>query len=176
MSQSQQAGLPLGATPGKLALIGVLALVMIGVIASNWPSDETAPVDDTVHTQADGMGEPPPPPPPVAATAVEPPAAAGPFGAFAVDQNWPERPLREITSYDPLAAAEWIKPPVSVAGPAYNEAQINELLAAQNAIIFVSGDTRIARIGDKEFQVGDAIGRYTISEITAKGVVLNETE
>jgi hypothetical protein len=175
MSQSKPGGLPLGATPGKLALVAVLALVMIGVIASNWPSDESGPVDDTVgavpETAAASSSpsvagaEPPPPPPPT-----------GPFGEFAVDQHWPERPLKEVTSYDPLAASEWVRPPAVAEGPVYNEEQINDLLAAQNAIIFVAGDKRIARIGDKEFQVGDEIGRYTISDITAKGVVLNESE
>ena len=50
------------------------------------------------------------------------------------------------------------------------------LLAAENAIILVSGDKRIARVGEHEYQVGDVIGRYKISEISSKGVVLSEAQ
>jgi hypothetical protein len=173
MSENQQAGLKLGATPGKLAVVGVLALVMIGVIASNWPSDEAAPVADTVEAAAEA------PVATVAESSAAPAAdaaAAGPFGEFAVDRHWPERAVKEVAGFDPLAASEWIKPPAAESGPVVSEQQINELLAAENAIIFVAGDKRIARIGDQVFQVGDVVGRYIISDITAKGVVLDEND
>jgi hypothetical protein len=166
--------MPLGATPGKLALIAVLAIVMIGVIASNWPSAAAPPVDETAAE----------PQPPVAAATTEaspqtqPAVPAGPFGEFAADQHWPELPITEVTKYDPFAEAHWAAPPKPVesaeSGPAYNEEQINELLAAKNAIIFVSGDKRVARIGEQEFQVGDVLGHYKITDITPKGVVLSE--
>jgi hypothetical protein len=172
MSQKQQAGAKLGATPGKLALVAVLALVMMGVVASNWPSDGAAPVVDI----AEGAVEAPVAAAESPATPAGTAAANGPFGAFAVDRHWPSRSVREAAGYDPLAASDWIKPPVASTGPAITEQQINELLAAQNAIIFVAGDKRIARIGEQEFQVGDSIGRYIISDITAQGVVLNEIE
>jgi hypothetical protein len=73
-------------------------------------------------------------------------------------------------------ASEWMAPPADAGETASSEEQIDDLLAAQSAIIFVAGDKRIARIGEKEFQVGDVLGRYTISDITAKGVLLSETE
>jgi hypothetical protein len=163
----------LGATPGKLALIAVLALVLVGVIASNWPTTPEAPA-----TEPKAARRLPTPPATGASRQQNQPAApAGPFGEFAEDGHWPELPLRQVTSFDPLATAAWAKSPeLTAEGIVRTETQVSELLAAKEAIIFVSGDKRIARIGDKEFQVGDRLGRYLISEITPRGVVLSETE
>ena len=44
---SQKQPLKVGATPGKLALIGILAVVMVIVIASNWPSAAAPLADET---------------------------------------------------------------------------------------------------------------------------------
>jgi hypothetical protein len=163
----------LGATPGKLALIAVLALVLVGVIAANWPSAPEAPADEPQTARR--LPKAPP-----AANAGQPNQGAtpvGPFGEFAEDGHWPELPLREVTSFDPLATAAWAKPPEETAEVnVRTESQLNELLVAKEAIIFVSGDKRIARIGDKEFQVGDRLGRYQISDISPRGVVLSESE
>jgi hypothetical protein len=163
----------LGATPGKLALIAVLALVLVGVIASNWPTTPAAPADQPKTARR-------PLPAPAAANSGQqnqPATPAGPFGEFAEDGHWQELPIRQVTSFDPLATAEWAKlPDVAADGTVRTETQINELLAAKDAIIFVSGDTRVARIGDQEFQVGDRLGRYLISEISPRGVVLSESE
>jgi hypothetical protein len=164
----------LGATPGKLALIAVLALMLIGVVAANWPSAPGAPNDEAETKTARRV------PTNLVSTSGQqtPPATpAGPFGEFAEDGHWPELPLRQVTSLDPLATAAWAKPPEqSAEGAVRTETQINELLAAKEAIIFVSGDKRIARIGDRQFQVGDRLGRYLISEISPRGVVLSESE
>jgi hypothetical protein len=165
----------LGATPGKLALIAVLALVLVGVIASNWPTAPEAPAEELQATRrlptrpaAAANGQP---------NSNEPATPAGPFGEFAEDGHWPELPLRQVTSFDPLATAAWAKPAEATAeATVRTETQVNELLAAKEAIIFVSGDKQIARIGDKEFQVGDRLGRYLISEISPRGVVLSESE
>jgi hypothetical protein len=163
----------LGATPGKLALIAVLALVLVGVVATNWPTAAAAPELEPQAAHRPRKA----PTPAASAQPNEPTAPAGPFGDFAEDGHWPELPLRQATSYDPLAIAPWARPPEAAAdGAVASETQVNELLAAKEAIIFVSGDKRIARIGDKEFQEGDRLGRYLISEISPRGVVLSETE
>ncbi|MBA3482920.1 MAG: hypothetical protein H0T51_14015 [Pirellulales bacterium] len=172
---SQKQPLKVGATPGKLALIGILAVVMVIVIASNWPS-AAAPLAD----EATLAVEPSAPTPPAASeTTTDMPEAspASPFGEFAEDKHWPEVPLKEVTEFDPFAISKWAAPAVGVDGaPALNQEQINELLAAENAIILVSGDKRIARIGDQEFQVGDILGRFKITDISSKGVVLSEVQ
>ena len=164
----------IGATPGKLALIAVLALVLVGVIAANWPSAAEVPASETESTAARRA---PRSPASTSGQQTQPATPAGPFGEFAEDGHWPELPLRQVTSFDPLATAAWAKPPDTAAdGTVLTETQVSELLGAKEAIIFVSGDKRIARIGDKEFQVGDRLGRYLISEISPRGVVLSETE
>jgi hypothetical protein len=172
---SQKQTMKVGATPGKLALIGILAVVMVIVIASNWPS-AAAPLADETPLAAEPSAQAPPAA--SEATTDSPEASpASPFGEFAEDRHWPELPLKEVTEFDPFAISKWAAPSVGVDGaPALNETQINELLAAENAIIFVSGDKRIARIGDQEFQVGDVLGRFKITDISSKGVVLSEVQ
>jgi hypothetical protein len=172
----QQPQARLGATPGKLALIGVLAVVLIGVIASNWPSaapasdevaGETTDVSPMFNSVADALAATP-----------GAPAPGDPFGEFASDADWPELPLKEVTRHDPFAAAAWAVRPDALdeAEEEYSEEQINELLSAQNAIILMTGDRRIARIGSQEFEVGDVYGHFKIVEISARGVVLSEAE
>ncbi|MCC6492041.1 MAG: hypothetical protein IT424_03365 [Pirellulales bacterium] len=167
-----------GATPGKLALIAVLAVVLAAVVASNWQAEEpSAPVADSVaapsaRAAARAVGETP--------SSSENPQSdsqGSPFGDFAADDNWPEANLREVTACDPLAAAGWAVPPDGDGeNGGVSEQQIKELRTAQNAIIFLAGDTRVARIGDREFRIGDTIGHFKISEISSKGVILSEAE
>jgi hypothetical protein len=101
--------------------------------------------------------------------------AASPFGEFAADQNWPAPALGEVIQHDPFAAPDWAGPhTASAEDEALTEKRIAELMASKDAIIVMTGDKRMARIGKQEFQVGDRLGRYRISEITSQGVVLSE--
>jgi hypothetical protein len=164
----------LGATPGKLALVAVLALVLIGVVASNFSSGGKPPRNKRAKDETLAAADAGP-----AAMSDKPTIDAtstSPFGKFAEDGNWPEFPMSEITSFDPMAKAAWAKPVVAGEEAVVSDAQINELLAAKNAIIFMAGDKRVARIGENEYHVGDVIGRYQISDITARGVVLSEAQ
>jgi hypothetical protein len=163
----------LGATPGKLALVTVLVLVLVGVVASNWPSAAPSPQEEIAADNA---------PParrekatPAVGAAAKSAEVATPFDEFAEDGHWPDLPMSEVTKFDPLAKAAWAQPAVGAEGEVSN-AQISELLTAENAIIFMSGDTRVARIGENEYHIGDVIGRYQISDITSRGVVLSESK
>jgi hypothetical protein len=178
---SQQPRLPVGATPGKLALMGVLAIALIVVVTKNWPgkteSAEEAPEEPSLETTT--TTEPTtaaPAPAPVATTSMAAPAS--PFGEFAADEHWPEPPLKEVTKYDPFATAAWAiaAQTTSPAKNADKEKQIGELLAAKDVLIFMTGETRVARIGNQEFRVGDTVGRFKISDITSQGVVLSEVQ
>lgn len=172
MSQKR---LKVGATPGKLALIGVLALAMVIVTASNWPSAPAPPVDVAATAPVPTPSGLPPTTEGIPNT--QEAAPAGPFGQFAEDRHWPELPLDEVTAFDPFATSAWAAPLAAAAeGPAYNQEQINELFAAENAIILVAGDKRIASIGDREYKIGDVIGRFRISDISSRGVVLSEAQ
>jgi hypothetical protein len=177
---SEPRNMRVGATPGKLALIVVLSIALVGVIAKNWPSsspEEKSPTAEAYIAQGSTSS------PTVATTtptAIAPPemnkaTSDNPFGEFLVDDDWQELPLKEVTKYDPFAIADWAMAAEAggLAGDMMSEKQINELLAAKDAIIFMTGDKRVARIGKQDFRVGDRIGRYKISDITAKGVVLS---
>jgi hypothetical protein len=152
-----------GATKGQLVLIGVLGVVLIAVVASNFSSDD-APELTVASPTEPAAGAPATP---GAASAA---AAQGPFGEYAVDQNWPRMPVDDVVKFDPLADGQ-ADAPVT---PEYNAEEIDQLRAAQDAIIFMSDGETIARIGAKEFHVGDIVGGLEIREISSAGIVLGE--
>lgn len=152
-----------GATKGQLALIGILGVVLVAVVASNFSSDEAPEL--ALATPAElAAGAP--------ATPGAAPAAAGqgPFGEYADDQNWPHVPVDDVVKFDPLADGK-VDAPVA---PEYNAEEIDELRTAQDAIIFMSDGETIARIGSKEFHVGDIVGGLEIRKISSAGIVLGE--
>ncbi|RIK86934.1 MAG: hypothetical protein DCC67_02405 [Planctomycetota bacterium] len=167
----------IGATPGKLAVIAILAIVLAVVIASNFGASEApaseitaeaSPLAAEVPTASTANASGP------AATATSD-TSGNPFGEFATDDNWPTLPISEATTFDPMAAAPWA---ASSAGGdnGLSDAQISELMAAKNAIILMSGGTRVARIGSQEFRVGDKVGRFRIVDISSQGITLSEPE
>jgi hypothetical protein len=178
-----------GATPGKLAVVGLLAVVLVGVVWKNFfagGGEKLTPRVDKERPQLAASAPAPaatPTTPATSASASKGAAGsnaaaaseANPFGDFAVDQNWREPTLGEITKHDPFAAATWAGAQAeSAEDVALTEKRINELMESKDAIIFMAGGTRVARIGKQEFRVGDRLGRYTISAITSQGVVLSE--
>jgi hypothetical protein len=170
-----------GATPAKLALVGVLALVLVGVLASNFSGDETpsttaASSPDAASEAAEATTSADPATAPSAAPASD---AKNPFGEFADEDRWPDTPLKDAARFDPFAPAPWAAVKIEVADAEAaedGERKLEELRNAENAIIFMAGDTRRALIGQQEYQVGDVIGRFKIADITPSGVVLSEVE
>ncbi len=174
-----------GATRGKLAAIGLLAVVFVGVLASNFRTAADEPIAAALPAgQPSAVVSP-------AIPAVEGPSngpqiqseaepthakAATPFGEFAEDGDWPEYSLDKLVSFDPFGTPTWMAAPEPVAeGPAEADSQsLKEFQEAQNAIILVSGDHRVARIGSQEYRVGDMVGPYQITEISSAGIVLSE--
>jgi hypothetical protein len=164
----------------------VLAVVLVGIIWKNCSGGAGEKLTPRVEKErpelaAASAAAAPAPSAAVnaAGTAVSAGAAAAngvsPFGDFAVDQSWAEPALSDVIKYDPLAAGSWAGAhTVSPEDEALTEKRINELMASKDAIIFMTGDKRVARIGAQEFRVGDTLGRYRISEITSQGVVLSE--
>jgi hypothetical protein len=174
-----------GATRGKLAVVGVLAVVFVGVLASNFRTAADEPIAAALPAEQPGAIALP------ALAAVERPAngsqlqpeakamqarAATPFGEFAEDGDWPEYSLDKLVSFDPFGTPTWLAAP-EPAAEATAEAvsqSLQEFQEAQNAIILVSGDQRVARIGSQEYRVGDMVGPYQITEISSAGIVLSE--
>jgi hypothetical protein len=162
----------------------VLGVVLVGVIWKNFAGGGEKLTPRAEKEQPE-LAEPAAAVPAAAAPAAIAPSAAAngsaagsaasPFGEFAADRNWPAPALGEVIKHDPFAAPDWAGPHTeSAEDEALTEKRIAELMASKDAIIVMTGDKRIARIGKQEFQVGDRLGRYRISEITSQGVVLSE--
>jgi hypothetical protein len=172
-----------GATRGKLAVIGLLAVVLVGVLASNFRGDAGPAAELAVSSEAT---RPRLRPRAIGAAAFSPaapdssatPDSESPFGKFAADADWPDYSLDELVRFDPLAAPTWNAPAVAASGSEgggeSQAAALQQLQEAQNAIILVSGNERVARIGSQEYRVGDAVGPYLITGISSAGIVLSE--
>src|SRR5262249_29722743 len=89
----------IGATRGKLALVGVLAAVLVGVLASNFRGSAGEPA-----LAAPDSGPRRPIPAPASAVAAE----TSPFGEFAADGDWPHAELDKLVGFDPFAAPSWM--------------------------------------------------------------------
>ena len=176
---SQPAGAKGSVTKGKLILVAVLAVVLVGVIASNFKSganvpEVAAPADQAAATAVVATNPTPESGAPAETSGA---ASTGPFGEFAEDAKWPGVTLEEATKFDPLAVPAWAGPPPPSdvgTGREFSEEQLTELNKAGNAIIFVSGNKRVALIGTQEFHVGDMIGGMKISDISSAGIVLSD--
>jgi hypothetical protein len=156
-----------GATKGQIVLVAVLGVILIAVLASNFSS-----TDGEVAASAPAEGDDQP-------TATTPAGAAmpssnpNPFGAFAEDQNWARPATIDLVKFDPMSDGSRHDEPVA---PQYNAEEINELRNAQDAIVFSSEGQTVARIGSKEFHVGDVVGGLEIREISSAGIVLGEPQ
>ncbi len=148
-------------TKGQLVLVGLLGAVLIGVLASNFGSSESEIAlasPDEVHPAA------------ASGAAVGSQASSSPFGEFAEDRSWTPAPLTELVEFDPFSDGEADEP----AGPHFDAAELNELRNAQNAIIFTSDGQTVARVGSKQYRVGDTVGGLEIQEISSAGIVLGQ--
>jgi hypothetical protein len=163
-----------GATPGKLALVGVLGVVLAYVIVSNlggMAGEESGASDVTSEAEAVADGAP------VTDDATPQVVSGNPFGDFAEDQNWPKTSLDSLISFDPMRAPEWMAPAELTASPAGDEenaSTLDELRAAASAIIMVADGHRVARIGTQDYHVGDFVGPYQITDISSAGIILSE--
>ena len=162
----------IGATRGKLALMGVLAVVLVCVLASNFRGSATE-LALTAPSPAAAPGE-------LAGAAAESVEASGPspFGEFAADGDWPQTNVETIVDFDPLAAPPWKAVSEVTRADAANadttEQTLEQVQQATNAIIFISGGQRVARIGTQDYHVGDMVGRFQITDISSAGLVLSE--
>jgi hypothetical protein len=176
-------GVPIGATRGKLAVVGGLAAVLVAVVASNFrgAAIEPAVAATPEPAEAPAAAAPAvvvPTETPVEAASAATPTTADPFGKFAVDADWPRYDLDKLVGFDPLAAPAWYAPSEQEAtaeAAGVDPAQsLRELQEAQNAIILVTGEHRVARIGSQEYRVGDMVGPYLITDISSAGIVLSD--
>jgi hypothetical protein len=159
-----------GATPGKLAAAGTLAVVLLAIVwrnvtASGAPpeAEQTRPVEVAAKTPTPTRQSP---------TIAESTATTR--------KVWPKYSLEKVTKHDPLAKPMWyLMAQAAEEGTAgvslARSAQVLEELKKQpTKIVVISGDERIATIGELSFRVGDTIEGFQVTEITTDGIVLTE--
>ncbi|QDU54769.1 hypothetical protein [Aeoliella mucimassa] len=175
--QSQNWMEQVGATPGKLALIGVLALVLVFVLVRNFrgtsaPKVELAtPAEVAASTRPNARERTP-----KLRVAITPAIEA-----------WPQPVLEEVLSHDPLALPTWARTSPEVnsgprsltgGGPIAPTASPQQQALAQlkeqgaTAIVEIDG-TLVALVGDKTIRVGDRLEGYYVKRISQAGVVLS---
>lgn len=155
-----------GATPGKLVLIGVLALVLAYVIISQLPSRKSAPVSLTVE------------PPPASETTATP-AKSQTTDVNAVQRaEWPSPDLSQVVAHDPFATPHWaqLDEPEAPRGSNEQASGVADVLtqlqqSGATAIVMLNGE-RLALVGDTQVRIGDQLKGYRVVAITNSGVVL----
>jgi len=158
-----------GATPGKLALIGVLALILGYVIISQLPGKKPAAIALNVAPSPDS-------------TASTPQPAQSGTAVTAERKAWPKIKLSQAVAHDPFAAPSWAQsslPPVQAnnngqpVASAANALDVLEKLqeSGATAVVMVDGE-RLALVGDAQLRVGDRLKGFRVVDITQSGVVL----
>ena len=155
-----------GATPRKLAMVGLLTLALIAVIWHN-ASGFARPVAKKAR-QA-----------PIPQAKVEAASTPKPIVTIPV-RKWPKISLDKAVKNDPFAMPSWYLMAQAEEGTvgaslARSAQVLEELKKQQTKIIVISNEDRIATIGEQSFRVGDMIEGFQVTEITTDGIVLTET-
>ncbi len=183
-------------TPGKLALIGVLAVVLIGVVYIQFKDTPAKSPTSTAQPAAHNSTR---------NNRIKPKAnfRAGTKGSGAIRKkaealgNWQSRGLAAVIKFDPFALPALFPQPrangdaVALAQGAANTKQdesaqksalaaeraalqaILESLRKQGAKVIIQGEKEyVALIGDQILHVGDQIDGFTVIGIDADGVQL----
>jgi hypothetical protein len=173
-----------GMTPGRAAIMAVLALALVAVWGPQlFSSGDSEPVI-AVAT--------PPKPKPAAAVArpavsllTAKPLTAKPLTASTATAPKPQkkRALPKFTAseagaYDPFAAPAWSPAAVSLAAgsgvggsTADAEDRFKAIRSRGVAMILVSPDGKAAQLGDRTVRIGDQIDGFEVIDITPTGVV-----
>lgn len=184
-------------TRGKAALIGILAIVLVGVLYMQRGASDTGVSSEPIAS-APRPRAPAPSANQPATSAAEKKTQSdnGPrvtIAAVVDETHWQSPNLADVVDYDPFALpATFPRPPVIglaastadglVAEAAANDAQkLAEVLSRLQMqweelqqrgvhIIVRERDQYVAVIGDRMVHVGDEINGYTITEIDPQGV------
>jgi len=156
----------IGATPGKLALMGVLALALVVVIVKQLPKGAA----DDLGTVAAASQQ----------AATQQASSANPSASPETQKElppWPEISLTETFASDPFAPPAWVDQeepaaPVADKGPD----RLAELQKQGASIVVIADGRKSARIGEEKFGVGDILDGYQVSDITTQGILLNKLD
>lgn len=162
----------IGATPGKLALIAVLSLVLVAVIFRQLPSRQATPQTTPVAAK-----EVPQRNAQVVAQQTSPEPSAT-DAKQQPKQTWPEAKLEDFLTHDPFRTPAWAlrKPEPTRTADTEESSRLDELQKQGVSIVMIAEEAKSARIGDYRVHVGDVLEGYQITDITSQGVVLNKLE
>lgn len=172
----------IGASRGKLALVGLLAVVLVVVIVAQLPSSNsdnlpTAPVSMMPEGEA-------------AAESASAPSSSEKTSVDQPPRKWPELSMNAIVAFDPLAAPSWYLAATQVEQSSENEPDDPTLASAEErassaalealqqtgtTIVLITNGEKIAAIGEKRIRIGDRIAGYLVSDITDQGVILTKS-
>ena len=166
-----------GATPGKLALIGVLAVILAYVVISQLPNGSSSaakPDPPSRRTPRRGAN----------ATTVE---ITKPAALATEREAWPQPDLKQAVANDPFARPLWAR----VAQGQGSESPTNRSMAqlaqaaedakaealaklrAEGATMIVVLDGKpLALVGERQIRIGDRLEGFYVQDITASGIVL----
>ena len=156
MTRPQQT-MRIGATPKKLALIAILAVVWVAVIVRNFGGAASESSDELGPRRVGG----------VRTELVLQPASKR--------EDWTQPELEATQRVDPLAGINSAAAPESEvvgAEPTRATSEVMEALRrGDQAMVFVAEDAKVIRVGEYELRVGDEVDGYAIRDITSRGVV-----
>ncbi len=175
-----------GATPGKLVLIAVLAIVLVVVLVVQFGGDAEPTAANAKRPLARRR-----PALPVVKASLAPRPVVTPHVVTTTTavKHWSPIPMEEIRQYDPFALPSWgqvaqAAPAEQSSNPATNQdprdaerrTALAKLMQQGVSIVVVNGDRRTATIGERTVAVGDTLLGYRVKAITATGVVLDDSQ
>lgn len=162
----------LGATPGKLALVAVLAIVLVVVIVKQLPS--RSPARQATASAAKKL------PVPNTKAVVKPTESPRntPQTKKQQEQIWPKVNLDDFLAHDPFRTPLWAVQQTETTDPTETDepGKLDELQKQGVSIVMIAEGAKAARIGENKVHVGDVLEGYQITDITSQGVVLNKLD
>lgn len=154
-------GRRLGATPGKLALVCVLGVVLVGVLTLGQPgrADSNAARPDR------------PRPKPGQTTPAE--STRTPHLPAPDTRVWPAVTMEELLAHNPFQDPRAPAEPRAQA-PRANPSALAELQRQGASIVVIGDGEKRAMIGDRQYKIGDVVNGYQVTDITTSGVVFTE--
>lgn len=158
-----------GASPAKLALVGVLSLALVAVFRHNASSTAAAPPDKKARQATAPQNELVSQSRPVAVKMLQ----------TQEPKKWPKIAFESIVAHDPFALPMWyLTAQADEAGTAGSLARttqvLEELKKQKSKIVVITDEERVAMIGELNLRVGDTIEGFEVTEITTEGIVLTE--
>lgn len=153
----------MGATPGKLALIAVLASVLVFVIVRQLPSRGSGQSSSTqVQAHARATEE-----------VSQEPQQALVTESEEAELPWPPLDMIELLAIDPFSTPSWAVQPETDA----DQTEATDLVQLQKqgvSVVMITEEGKTASIGERNVHVGDVLEGYQITDITAQGIVVHK--